>query len=46
MGSIPVEFEPGTRWLYGYGHDIVAALIQEVSGKTVGNSFRKKYSIL
>ncbi len=36
MGSVPVAFEPGTHWLYGYGHDIVAALIQLVSGKTVG----------
>ena len=36
MGSVPVAFDPGTRWLYGYGHDIVAGLIQLVSGKTVG----------
>jgi len=36
MGSVPVAFEPGTRWLYGYGHDILAALIQVISGKTVG----------
>uniref|UniRef100_UPI00047BB416 serine hydrolase domain-containing protein n=1 Tax=Caldanaerobius polysaccharolyticus TaxID=44256 RepID=UPI00047BB416 len=36
MGSVPVAFEPGTRWLYGYGHDIIAALIQEISGKPVG----------
>ena len=33
MGSVPVAFEPGTRWLYGYGHDIVAGLIQLISGK-------------
>jgi len=36
MGSVPVAFEPGTRWLYGYGHDIIAGLIQIISGKTVG----------
>ncbi|MFP4017345.1 MAG: serine hydrolase domain-containing protein [Halanaerobiales bacterium] len=36
MGSVPVAFEPGTHWLYGYGHDIIAALIQVISGKTVG----------
>lgn len=36
MGSVPVEFEPGTDWMYGYGHDIIAALIQIISGKTVG----------
>ena len=36
MGSVPLEFHPGTHWLYGYGHDIIAALIQLISGKTVG----------
>jgi len=36
IGSVPVAFDPGTHWLYGYGHDIVAGLIQVVSGKTVG----------
>lgn len=36
MGSVPVAFEPGTHWLYGYGHDIIAGLIQVISGKPVG----------
>lgn len=36
MGAVPVAFEPGSHWLYGYGHDIIAALIQIISGKTVG----------
>lgn len=36
MGCVPVAFDPGTHWLYGYGHDIVAGLIQVISGKTVG----------
>lgn len=36
MGSVPIEFHPGTHWQYGYGHDILAGLIQVVSGKTVG----------
>lgn len=36
MASIPIAFNPGTQWLYGYGHDIVAGLIQLISGKTVG----------
>ncbi|HEX9063160.1 MAG TPA: serine hydrolase domain-containing protein, partial [Clostridia bacterium] len=36
MGSVPVEFDPGTHWRYGYGHDIIAGLIQVISGKTVG----------
>jgi CubicO group peptidase (beta-lactamase class C family) len=42
MGSVPVAFEPGTRWLYGYGHDIVAGLIQLISGKTVGQFLQEE----
>ena len=36
MGQVPVAFEPGTHWLYGYGHELVAGLIEVASGKTVG----------
>ena len=36
MGAVPVESEPGTRWLYGYGHELVAGLIEVASGKRVG----------
>lgn len=36
MASVPVAFEPGTHWLYGYGHDIVGGLIQVISGKSLG----------
>lgn len=36
MGGVPVEFHPGSKWQYGYGHDIIAGLIQVISGKTVG----------
>ncbi|NGZ75763.1 serine hydrolase domain-containing protein [Saccharibacillus alkalitolerans] len=32
----PLMFEPGTRWLYGYGHDLVAGLIEVLSGKSIG----------
>jgi CubicO group peptidase (beta-lactamase class C family) len=42
MGKVSVAFEPGTHWLYGYGHDIVAGLIQLVSGKTVGEFLKEE----
>jgi len=42
MGDVAVAFEPGTHWLYGYGHDIVAALIQLISGKTVGEFLQEE----
>ncbi|MEJ8303689.1 serine hydrolase domain-containing protein [Saccharibacillus sacchari] len=38
----PVMFEPGTRWMYGYGHDLVAGLIEAVSGKTLGEFLQEE----
>lgn len=42
MAKVPLEFEPGTRWLYGYGHDVVAALIQIISGKKVSEFLKEE----
>lgn len=36
LAKVPMAFEPGTRWMYGYGHDLVAGLIEAVSGKSLG----------
>jgi CubicO group peptidase (beta-lactamase class C family) len=36
MASVPLAFEPGTRFMYGYGHELVAGLIEVVSGKRIG----------
>lgn len=41
MGSVPVCFEPGTRWLYGYGHDILSGLITLLSGKPTSQFMRE-----
>lgn len=32
MAEIPLEFEPGTHWMYGMSHDILAEVIAVVSG--------------
>ncbi|OWR28987.1 serine hydrolase [Saccharibacillus sp. O23] len=42
IASAPLMFEPGTRWLYGYGHDLVAGLIEAVSGKSVGEFLQEE----
>lgn len=42
MSEVPVAFEPGTHFLYGYGHDLVAGLIQAVSGKKVSEFLREE----
>lgn len=38
----PLMFEPGTRWLYGYGHDLVAGLIEVISGKSIGEFLQEE----
>lgn len=42
MAEVPIAFDPGTRWLYGFGHEMVAGLIEVVSGMTVGEFLRKE----
>jgi CubicO group peptidase (beta-lactamase class C family) len=42
MSKVPIAFEPGTHWLYGYGHDLVAGLIEVVSGMSVGAFLQKE----
>lgn len=29
----PLEFEPGTKWQYGLSHDVLAAVVEVISGK-------------
>ena len=33
VSEIPLEFDPGSHWRYGFGYDIMAALIEAVTGK-------------
>jgi len=37
----PLLFEPGSRWLYGLAHDVLAGVIEVVSGKTFGEYCRE-----
>ena len=42
MSGVPIVFEPGTHWLYGYGHELVAGMIEAASGMTVAEFLRKE----
>jgi len=42
LANVPVAFEPGTRWAYGHGHELVAALIERVSGKKVSQFMQEE----
>jgi len=41
MSKVPIAFEPGTHFLYGFGHELVAGLIEVASGMTVGEYLKK-----
>lgn len=42
MSAVPVRFDPGTRWLYGFGHELVAGLIEVTSGMKVSEFLKKE----
>ena len=32
IAEIPLEFDPGTHWRYGFGFDVLAAVVESVAG--------------
>jgi CubicO group peptidase (beta-lactamase class C family) len=36
LAGIPLAFDPGAGWMYGASHDVLGALIEVLSGKTLG----------
>lgn len=32
LGEVPLVYQPGERWLYGFGHDVQAHLVEHFSG--------------
>ncbi len=36
VGTLPLAFEPGEKWMYGFSIDILGAVIEVLSGKTLG----------
>ncbi|MBE6644585.1 MAG: beta-lactamase family protein [Ruminococcaceae bacterium] len=41
IAKIPLEFEPGTTWRYSLSHDVIAALVEVVSGEKFGDFVKK-----
>ena len=37
----PLYFEPGTRYHYGFSHDILGYLVEAITGKTIGQYFHE-----
>ena len=42
MAGLPFDAQPGERWLYGYATDILGALIEQVSGRTLDEFLRAR----
>lgn len=41
LGETPLCFEPGEKWLYGMSHDILAALVEVISGERFSTYVQK-----
>jgi len=42
LGEVPLLFHPGEQWLYGYGHDVQAYLVEHFSGMPVDEYLQKR----
>jgi CubicO group peptidase (beta-lactamase class C family) len=42
LAKLPLHFEPGTKWEYGYATDIVGRLIEIISGNTLDEFLRER----
>jgi CubicO group peptidase (beta-lactamase class C family) len=41
-GSLPLVYQPGERWLYNVGSEILGVLIARVAGQTLGTFMRER----
>lgn len=42
IATVPLEFQPGDRWLYGFSADVLGGIVEVVSGKTFGSFLREE----
>jgi CubicO group peptidase (beta-lactamase class C family) len=42
ISQVPIMFEPGTHWQYGFGSEIVGCLVEAITGKSVRQNMREK----
>jgi CubicO group peptidase (beta-lactamase class C family) len=41
VGSVPLEFQPGARWLYHLSADVLGALLERATGQPLGTVLRR-----
>ena len=42
MANVPVMFEPGSQWLYGFGSEITGVLVETFEGKPLREVFKDR----
>ena len=40
MAAVPLAFEPGTHWMYGFASELTCALVEAVTGKTIDDALQ------
>ncbi len=41
VGGLPLAFEPGEKWMYGFSIDVLGAVVEVLSGKTLGQYLKE-----
>ena len=41
MADVPVAFEPGTHWLYGFGSELIAGIVEQLTGMTLNRAMQE-----
>ena len=42
LAGLPMDAHPGESWIYGYNTDILGAMIEEISGQTLGEFLKER----
>ncbi len=42
LGKVPLLYQPGEQWLYGYGHDVQARLVEVLSGMPIDRYLQQR----
>ena len=42
MGALPIDAQPGERWIYGFNTDILGAVVERVSGRNLDEFLRTR----
>jgi CubicO group peptidase (beta-lactamase class C family) len=42
LAALPLGFQPGTRWRYGFSIDVIGRLVEVISGKSLDKFFQER----